>query len=208
MRVEPGYVRTLDLGLVDYVEVWERMKAFNASRNAYTPDELWWLEHYPVYTRGMSCRDSTLEPTDIPIVASDRGGQLTYHGPGQLVGYALIDIKRRGKGVKWLVTLLEQAVIELLECYQIRGVRRPGAPGVYVQGKKIAALGLRVRRGSSYHGLSVNVDMDLQPFLNINPCGYKDLAVTQLKDLGVTDSVDEVRAWLAERVATLLHRPA
>ncbi len=204
MTREPNDIRIRDLGLIDYVAAWERMKAFNSSRCADTADEFWWLQHHPVYTQGLNCRATTLTATDIPIVASDRGGQMTYHGPGQLVGYALIDIKRRGKGVRWLVSLLEQAVIDLLEGFQIRGEHRPGAPGVYVRQRKIAALGLRVRRGSSYHGLSVNVDMDLQPFQNIDPCGYKDLEVTQLRDLGVSVSIDGVRERLEDHVRRLL----
>lgn len=200
-------VQMRDLGMVDYRQVWEAMKAFNEARTADSCDEVWWVQHPPVYTRGLNCEMSTLKPTDVPVIATDRGGQITYHGPGQLVVYLLLDIKRRAKGIKWLVHLLEQLIIDFLSIHDIRGERKTGAPGVYVHGKKIAALGLRVRRGASYHGLSFNVDMDLAPFLNIDPCGFEGLDVTQLRDLGVPLSISEVQAQLSTQLHALLTRP-
>lgn len=200
-------VQMRDLGVVDYMQVWEAMKAFNEARTADTRDEVWWVQHPPVYTQGLNCHMSTLTASDIPIVATDRGGQITYHGPGQLVVYPLLDIKRRARGIKWLVHLLEQLIIDFLAIHDIQGERKAGAPGVYVRGKKIAALGLRVRRGASYHGLSFNIDMDLAPFSNIDPCGFEDLKVTQLRDLGVQLSIGEVQAQLRKQLQVLLTRP-
>ncbi len=197
-------VRIRDLGVVDYSQVWEAMKAFNESRTAATHDEVWWVQHPPVYTQGLNCDMATLSPSDIPVVATDRGGQITYHGPGQLVVYPLLDIKRRGRGIKWLVNLLEQLIIDFLANHAVHGERKAGAPGVYVRGRKIAALGLRVRRGASYHGLSFNVDMDLAPFANIDPCGFEGLEVTQLRDLGVLLSIGEVQQQLSDRLLNLL----
>jgi lipoyl(octanoyl) transferase len=175
-------------GVVPYEETLDRMRLFTEGRNSSTEDELWLLQHPPVYTRGMSCSSTTLQPSHVPVVKTDRGGQITYHGPGQLVCYVLLDLKRRHTGIKQLVNDLEQVVIDLLSGYGIKGDRREGAPGVYIIEKKIAALGLRVRKGCSYHGLSLNVDMDLSPFDNIDPCGFKGLQATQLRDLGVSPS--------------------
>ena len=183
-------------GELPYNQVLDQMKRFTEQRGATTCDELWLLQHPPVYTQGMSCFSSTLTPSHIPVVKTDRGGQITYHGPGQLVAYFLADLKRRHAGIKWLVHNLEQLVIDLLAGYGISAYRRDGAPGVYVRDKKIAALGLRVRRGCSYHGLSLNVKMDLSPFDNIDPCGFKGLRATQLYDLGVGLSVAEVEQEL------------
>ena len=172
------------LGLRDYEKTWREMQDFTASRTKDTRDEIWLLEHPPVFTLGLNGkREHLLTPGDIPIVDCDRGGQVTYHGPGQLIAYLLLDLKRRGLGVKEMVRRMEQVVIDLLSGYGIDAERRAGAPGIYVHGKKIAALGLRVRRGCSYHGLSLNVDMDLAPFSHINPCGYEGLETTQLRDL-------------------------
>lgn len=168
------------------------MRAFTAARTAATPDELWLLEHPPVYTLGQAGKpDHLLRDNGIPVVRTDRGGQVTYHGPGQVVAYVLLDLRRRGLTVKRLVWMLEQAVIDLLAAHRVAGERRAGAPGVYVGGAKVAALGLRVRGGCTYHGLALNVDMDLAPFRDINPCGYEGLEVTQLADLGVRLSVAE-----------------
>lgn len=192
------------LGLVDYETTWRDMQRFADQRHDSTPDELWLLQHPPVYTQGLNCSMSTLGATDIPVVQTDRGGQITYHGPGQVIVYALVDIRRRKLGIKQLVTLLEQSVIDLLGEYGLVGERRAGAPGVYVEGRKIAALGVRIRRGSSYHGLSLNVDMDLSPFENIDPCGYRGLEVTQLKNLGVQDDAGTVAEKLSENLSTLL----
>ena len=175
------------LGRVDYLATWAAMRDFTLRRGEEAADELWLLEHPPVYTLGQGAEHRSVANA-IPLVEVDRGGDITYHGPGQLVVYTLVDLGRRGIKVKAFVALLEQAVLDLLGG---RGERRPGAPGVYVNGAKVAALGIRVRRGRAYHGLSLNVDMDLAPFRAIDPCGYPGLAVTQLKDLGLEASVDE-----------------
>jgi lipoyl(octanoyl) transferase len=169
------------------------MQTFTESRQADTPDELWVLEHPPVYTLGMAGkREHLLNPEKIPVYCVDRGGQVTYHGPGQLVVYILMDLKRRQWGVKQLVHAIEQAVIDYLAYQHLQGQRRDKAPGVYVEGRKISALGLRVKRHCCYHGLSLNVNMDLTPFTGINPCGYAGLEVTQLRDLGIHDSFTQV----------------
>ncbi len=181
------------LGRADYEPTWHAMQAFTAQRGPNTPDEIWLLEHPPVFTLGLAGkREHILQVTDIPIVAIDRGGQVTYHGPGQLVAYLLLDLKRRGYGVRELVSRMEQAVIDLLADYGIEGTRRDKAPGVYVEEKKIAALGLRIKHGMSYHGLALNVDMDLTPFAYINPCGYEGLEVTQLRELSVGEPLEQV----------------
>lgn len=172
------------LGVRDYQPVWRAMQEYTERRGADSGDELWLVEHPPVFTVGLNGKpEHLLAPGDIPVVQIDRGGQVTYHGPGQLVIYPLLDLRRLKLGVRHLVTSLEQAVIDLLADYGITAVGRRDAPGVYVDGAKIAALGLRVRRGCSYHGLSLNVAMDLEPFARINPCGYPDLRVTQLSAL-------------------------
>lgn len=176
-------IRTL--GRTDYQLTYEAMRAFTLARQAKTADELWLTQHYPVFTQGQAGKaEHLLFPGDIPVVQTDRGGQVTYHGPGQLVLYFLIDIKRAGLGVRQMVTLMETLVIETLACYQVTAFAKAEAPGVYVHidgvDKKIASLGLRVRKGCTYHGLSLNVDMDLEPFKRINPCGYQGLSMTQL----------------------------
>ncbi|MCC6302891.1 MAG: lipoyl(octanoyl) transferase LipB [Gammaproteobacteria bacterium] len=179
------------LGLRDYAPVVAAMQAFTESRDADSGDEIWLLEHPPVYTLGRAALpDHVLAPGAIPVVRTDRGGQVTYHGPGQLVAYTLIDLRRRRLGVRDFVHLLEGCLIDLLAGYGIPAGRRAGAPGVYVADAKIAALGLRVRRGCAYHGVSLNVDMDLEPFARINPCGYPGLRVTQLAALGDSGAVD------------------
>jgi len=182
------------LGLVEYVPTWQAMRVFSAGRADATPDELWLLEHPPVYTVGQG---ASLPQTGnaIPVLKTDRGGDITYHGPGQAVVYTLIDLARRSIKVKRFVWLLEQAVIDLLGG---RAERKPGAPGVYVDGAKIAALGIRVVRGRAYHGVALNVDMDLAPFAAIDPCGYPGLRVTQMKDLGFSDSVERATSRLSE----------
>ncbi len=172
------------LGIRDYPLVWEAMQAFTRERSAVTPDELWLLQHHPVFTQGQAGKpEHILDPHHVPVVQSDRGGQVTYHGPGQLVVYFLLDVRRRGIGVRDLVDLVEQSVLEVLKGYGITAELRRSAPGVYVDGRKIAALGLRIRKGCSLHGLSFNIDMDLAPFGWINPCGYEGLEATQLADL-------------------------
>lgn len=179
-------VRVKKLGLCDYTPVWRDMQDFTARRNRDTFDEVWWLEHRPVFTLGMNAKaEHLLAPGDIPVVASDRGGQVTYHGPGQLVVYLMLDLRRLGIGIRRLVEIIEQSVIDWLGERGVTAYARRDAPGVYVEGAKIAALGLRVRGGRSYHGLSFNVDMDLEPFSRINPCGHQGMAVTQLSDLGI-----------------------
>jgi lipoyl(octanoyl) transferase len=193
------------LGRVEYGPTWRAMQAFTATREETTPDELWVLEHPPVFTLGQAGkREHLLRQTDIPVVSIDRGGQITYHGPGQVVIYVLVDLKRRGYGVKELVNRMEQAVIDLLGKNGIRANRLRGAPGVYVEGAKIAALGLRVKQGRSYHGLALNVDMDLAPFSLINPCGYPGMAVTQTRSLGLSDTPSIVGEELARRLAQSL----
>ncbi len=193
------------LGLCDYEPVWRAMQAFTERREASTPDELWLLEHRPVFTLGQAGkREHLLKPGDIPVLQVDRGGQVTYHGPGQVVAYLLLDLRRSGIGVRRLVETLEQGVIELMTHYGVVAEARPGAHGVYVGGRKIASLGLRVRRGCSFHGLALNVNMDLEPFSRINPCGYPGLAVTQLRDLAGDLDPDEVGARLAEILAVRL----
>jgi lipoyl(octanoyl) transferase len=195
------------LGRVEYQRAYDRMREFSATRTATTPDELWLLEHPPVYTLGQAGKpEHLLRGNGIPVVRVDRGGQVTYHGPGQVVAYVLLDLRRRGLTVKRLVGQLEQAVIDLLASHGVEGARRAGAPGVYVGGAKVAALGLRVRGGCTYHGLALNVDMDLAPFRDINPCGYEGLAVTQLADLGLPLSVAEAGDELAGRIADALDR--
>lgn len=178
------------LGTVAYEEAYSRMQAFTAARDDTTPDEFWLLQHPPVYTLGRGARDGHLHQTgEIPVVKTDRGGQVTYHGPGQLIVYVLVDLKRRGYGVRSLVQRMEQALIDYLATHSIIASRRYGAPGVYVGDAKIAALGLRVRNGCSYHGLALNVDMDLAPFDRIDPCGYPGLAVTRLSEHGIADTM-------------------
>lgn len=182
------------LGTLPYAPALQAMREFTAGRTDATPDEIWLLEHPPVYTLGQGATSSLKKQTSIPVVASDRGGEITYHGPGQAVLYTLIDLARRGITVKRFVWLLEQAVIDLVGA---RAARRPGAPGVYVGGAKLAALGIRIKRGRAYHGLALNVDMDLAPFGAIDPCGYPGLAVTQLRDLGFKENIFHVGNRLA-----------
>jgi lipoyl(octanoyl) transferase len=185
------------LGRVDYHRTWQRMQQFTAARTAHTADELWFLEHPPVFTLGMAGRtEHLLAPGDIPVVHADRGGQVTYHGPGQLVVYTLIDLRRAGLGVRDLVTGLENSVIRYAAQLGIAAAARPEAPGVYVEGRKLASVGIRVRRGASYHGLALNVNLDLEPFARINPCGFAGLAMTRLADLAPGAEVDSAAAGL------------
>lgn len=193
------------LGSAEYEPTWRAMQSFTEGRIADTPDELWLLEHPPVFTLGQAGkREHLLADIGIPVVAIDRGGQVTYHGPGQVVVYVLLDLRRRGYGVKELVSRLEQAVIDLLAGFGVEAQRREGAPGVYVDGAKIAALGLRIRNGRSYHGLSLNVDIDLAPFSAINPCGYEGLAVTRTRDQGIASGSAEMGDALLERLLAVL----
>jgi len=195
-----------NLGLTPYADSLQAMKNFVAARDDSSVDEIWYVEHPPVFTQGMAGKpEHLLSPGDIPVVQTDRGGQVTYHGPGQIVAYLMIDIGRRQLGVRKLVELIEQAVIKLLADYQVTATGDRQAPGVYVNGAKVAALGLRVRKHSTYHGLSLNVDMDLSPFQRINPCGYRGLEVTSLKKLGITDTIESVQAKLHYHLATVLN---
>ncbi len=193
------------LGGVDYAPTWRAMQSFTDERDATTPDEVWFLEHGPVFTQGLNGkREHLLAPGDIPVVGIDRGGQVTYHGPGQLVVYPLIDLRRRGIGVRQLVVALESAVIALAAAHGIAAAGRRDAPGVYVQGRKLASLGLRIRRGCSYHGLALNVDMDLEPFGRINPCGMAGLEMTQLATLGIAGDAHEIALELAPMLSNAL----
>jgi lipoyl(octanoyl) transferase len=190
------------LGTTRYLDTLSRMREFTDSRDELTKDELWLLQHEPVFTQGQAGKDEHLLcPGDIPVVQSDRGGQVTYHGPGQLICYVLIDIKRAHFGVRDLVDGIENSVIGLLESYGIEGCSRKDAPGVYVEDAKISALGLRVRKGRSYHGLSLNVAMDLEPFSRINPCGYEGLRVTDLKTLGINEKISSVSSRLVGQLS-------
>jgi lipoyl(octanoyl) transferase len=182
------------LGRADCEPTWRAMQEFTRARVAATPDEIWFVEHPPIYTLGLAGRpEHVLAAGTIPVLRLDRGGQVTYHGPGQVVAYCLIDLKRAGLGVKELVRRLEQSVVDLLEHYGVVGERQAGMPGVYVAGAKISAVGLRVSRGCTYHGIALNADLDLAPFSGIDPCGYPGLASTRLADLGVRDKIETIR---------------
>ncbi|GAA4854940.1 lipoyl(octanoyl) transferase LipB [Luteimonas vadosa] len=196
----PAIVR--DLGRQPYEPVWRAMQRFTDARDAGTPDEIWLVEHDPVFTLGQAGKpEHVLAPGDIPVLQVDRGGQVTYHGPGQLVAYPLLDIKRLKVGVREYVHRIEQAVIDSLAEWNIGAARRDGAPGVYVNDAKVAALGIRVRRGCTFHGLAFNVAMDLEPFHRINPCGFAGLRVTSLHDLGGPGGIDAVKPVLLEQLA-------
>ena len=192
-----------DRGTADYGTTWQAMQAFTETRDAGTGDQIWRVQHPPVYTRGRNARGID-PPGAVPTVASDRGGDITYHGPGQLILYVLLDLPRARLGVKDLVHALEQSAIDWLADHAIAATRRAGAPGVYVSGAKIAARGLRVRRGCSYHGMALNVDMDLTPFAAIDPCGYPDMAVTQCRDLGLAVDVAAAAAGVTARLLRIL----
>ena len=195
------------LGRAEYEPTWRAMQAFTDQRDANTPDEIWFLEHPPVFTLGMNAApEHVLAAGDIPVVQIDRGGQVTYHGPGQLVVYPLLDVRRAGLGVRQMVMALESAIIDLLASWNITAVARRDAPGVYVNGSKVASIGLRIRRGSSYHGLAFNVAMDLEPFRRINPCGYRGLEVIDLRSLGVDATVQQVADALSPRLLTSLQQ--
>jgi lipoyl(octanoyl) transferase len=197
-----------NLGLQSYEPVSQQMHDFTDTRNDTTPDEIWLVEHYPVFTQGQAGKaEHVLAPGDIPVIQSDRGGQVTYHGPGQQVMYVLINLKRRKIGVRELVTLLENTVINTLAMQGIKAQARADAPGVYVQGKKICSLGLRIRKGCSFHGLALNIDMDLAPFMRINPCGYAGLEMTQVSQLTENTGVDKIRPILVQQFLALLNNP-
>jgi len=194
------------LGCRDYTTVWQAMQAYTGRRDHDSHDEVWLVEHPPVFTLGLAGkREHLLAPGNIPVIMTDRGGQVTYHGPGQLVAYLLLDLKRRNLGVRQLVRMTEASAIHLLQGYGLEAATRAGAPGVYVQGRKIASLGFRVRRGCCYHGISLNVAMDLEPFSRINPCGYAGLEVTQLQALGGPTELEQVAADLLSHLTQRLH---
>ena len=202
-----------NLGLRPYQESWDAMRACTAARDADSADQIWLVQHPPVYTQGQAGKpEHLLAPGDIPVIQIDRGGQITYHGPGQTVMYLLLDLRRAGIGIRALVSLIEESVIGYLQELGIRAQSRIDAPGVYVDGKKIASLGLRVRGGCTYHGVALNVDMDLEPFSRINPCGLVGMQMTQLRDLGVALDADAAgtalaarfqRIWLAKTASSL-----
>lgn len=202
-----------NLGLRPYQEIWDAMRACTAARDADSADQIWLVQHPPVYTQGQAGKpEHLLAPGDIPVIQIDRGGQITYHGPGQTVMYLLLDLRRVGIGIRALVSLIEESVIGYLQELGIRAQSRIDAPGVYVDGKKIASLGLRVRGGCTYHGVALNVDMDLEPFSRINPCGLVGMQMTQLRDLGVALDADAAgtalaarfqRIWLAKTASSL-----
>ncbi len=194
-------LRVRQLGLADYEPVWHAMQDFTDQREEHTVDELWLVQHPPVFTQGQAGKaEHVLAPGDIPVIQVDRGGQVTYHGPGQIVAYPLLDIRRSGLGVRELVNRIEESIIRVLEQYKVKGERREGAPGIYVSDEKIASLGLRVRRGRTFHGLAFNIDMDLEPFQRINPCGYEGLRVTQLSAMATVD-FSEVESRLVDSIS-------
>ena len=201
-------IRIKEKGLQDYTSTWQEMVSFTENRSDQTEDELWTLEHRSVFTQGLSGKpEHLLKESEIDVIQSDRGGQITYHGPGQLIVYCLIDIKRLGIGVKEMVRIIEKSIIDLLADYSIQSHKIVGAPGVYVDGSKIAALGLKVKRGKTYHGLSLNVDMNLSPYQLINPCGYRDLNVTQMSNL--TDNkleLDKIKKQLTKHLTKYVSR--
>ena len=194
-----------ELGLRDYQSVWDDMRTFNQQRDVTSSDEIWLVEHPATFTLGLNGKpEHIIDAHDIPVIQCDRGGQVTYHGPGQIVAYIMLDLQRRHWGIKKLVNRLEQTVIDVLAEYEIAAERKSDAPGVYVDGAKIAALGLRVRRGCSYHGLSFNVDMDLAPFSYINPCGFEGLSSTQLKDCRIDVDIEQVKQQLLHHLTQQL----
>lgn len=200
-----GQLQVRHLGIQPYAPCWEAMQAFTDRRDGNTPDELWLTQHPPVFTLGQAAKpEHLLAVGEIPVVQVDRGGQVTYHGPGQLMAYTLFDLRRLGLGARAMVSLLEESLIGLLASYGIQANARCDAPGVYVDGAKIASLGLRIRRGCAFHGLALNVDMDMEPFLRINPCGYAGLAMTQLRDLNGPTDLSQVGRDLSHQLASRL----
>ena len=196
-----GTIVVRTLGLQDYEPVWRAMQRFTDRRDEQTADEIWFTEHPPVFTLGLNAsREHLLAPGDIPVIQIDRGGQVTYHGPGQLMIYPLIDLKRSKLGVRDLVTALEQTVVDVAADLGIEAIARADAPGVYVESRKLASVGLRVRRGASYHGMALNIAVDLEPFSRINPCGYADLELTDLNRLGIEESIPDITERVLARL--------
>ena len=195
------------MGREEYEPLWRRMQSFTDTRDESTPDEIWFTEHPPVFTLGLNAsREHLLDPGDIPVVQVDRGGQVTFHGPGQLMIYPLVDLKRAKTGVRDLVTGLEQSIVDLVADHGIEGKARKDAPGVYVDSRKIASVGLRIRRGCSFHGMALNIDVDLAPFGKINPCGFSDLEVTDLRSLGIDNDREHLRAAVEQNLLGHLGR--
>lgn len=193
-------------GICQYDQMYQAMIAFTAQRDRDTTDEVWLLEHFPVYTLGLNAQyQHLIRASEIPVIETDRGGQITYHGPGQLIVYLLMDLKRKAINVREFIRRIEQAVIDMLQHYNIDATRRHGAPGVYVGQKKIAALGIRITKGCSYHGISINIDTDLSPYDNINPCGYAGLEMTQMKDFGINDNMQQISAILLPQLVKQLN---
>lgn len=193
-------MRVQSLGLQPYLPVWESMKQFTATRSLSTEDELWLLEHLPVYTQGQAGKpEHILNHNDIPVLQTDRGGQVTYHGPGQLIAYVLMNIQARGIGIRTLVSSLENILIKTIALFDIEGHLQCGAPGVFVSGKKIASIGLRVKNGCTFHGIALNINMDLSPFQDINPCGFQALEMTQMKDFVPTITLTSVQQHFVEQ---------
>jgi lipoyl(octanoyl) transferase len=198
---EPAGIEVRSLGRQEFEATWRAMQRFTEERDADTPDEIWFTEHPPVFTLGLNAsREHLLAPGNIPVVQIDRGGQVTYHGPGQLMVYPLLDLKRLSLHIRGLVTALERSVVDLAREFGLEAAGRRDAPGVYVDGRKLASIGLRVGRGASYHGMALNVDVDLEPFSRINPCGFQGLEMTDLKRLGVRDDLPSVAARLEEHL--------
>jgi lipoyl(octanoyl) transferase len=198
---ETSVIVVRDLGMQDYEPLWRGMQQFTETRSPQTPDEIWFTEHPPVFTLGLNAsREHLLAPGDIPVIQVDRGGQVTYHGPGQLMIYPMIDLRRAKLGVRDLVTALERAIIDLVAEFDIEATCRKDAPGVYVEERKIASVGLRVRRGASYHGMALNIDVDLEPFSRINPCGFSELEVRDLRALGIESSRSDIQARVQARL--------
>lgn len=199
-------IKIRHLGQQDYLSCWQKMQDYTLARDENSTDEIWIVEHPPVFTQGLNGKpEHLLQVSDIPVVNTDRGGQITYHAPGQLVVYILVDIKRRELGVRQLVTTLEQAMIDTLSQYGLQAIAKAEAPGVYIQDKKIGSVGLRIKKGCSYHGLSLNNNMDLSPFSYINPCGYQGLQVTQLVDLGVKIKTIELAVSVVNSIISALN---
>lgn len=200
-------VKIRRLGMVGYLATWQAMKDFTNERTAVTQDEIWLLQHPPIYTQGLAGKpEHLLQSNGIDVIKTDRGGQITYHGPGQSIAYLLLDMRRLKLGVRELVTRMENAVVDLLKSYHIQAESRADAPGVYVENAKIAALGLKIKRGFCYHGIALNIDMDLTPFSNINPCGYANSQITQTKNLGITDSIETISNKLTEQLTEQIYR--
>lgn len=201
----PEHIIIRQLGRQDYEPVWQAMHRFTDERDVHTPDEIWLVEHNPVFTQGQAGKvEHLLNTGDIPVVQSDRGGQVTYHGPGQIVAYFMINLRRKHIGVRELVSHIENIVIETLKSFNIESAARPDAPGVYVDSRKICSLGLRIRKGCSFHGLALNVNMDLSPFLRINPCGYAGMEMVQVKDVNGPNDIHTVEHALIQQITQQL----